>query len=366
MQKKTLLITGASGVVGSELTKKFFKDDRFEHVTILLRNKNSSEFKNSQKLKIIYGDITKKNLGLSKADYKNLTKRTESIIHCAADTKFSLPIDIARRVNYHGLVNIVGFVNNCNHIQKCAFISTAYVAGKRSGIIKENELEHSQGFVNTYEQSKYEAEALLNSYKRNFPLNIYRLSTIIGRASDGYVPKFDAIHLALKLYYNSLIPFIPASKNSTIDFISLDYATNSIFHIFNNKFKAGETYHIVAGNEKSLTIEDLINQTYSLFIKFNPGWSKKGIEKPAIVDLETFELMAKTTRQLKNPLLSQITKSMETFVPQLMYPKEFDNSKAENILEKADISAQPLSSYYGKVIKYCLTSNWGKKVYKEN
>ncbi len=50
------------------------------------------------------------------------------------------------------------------------YISTAYVAGNSRGIFDENSLDKGQGFSNSYERSKFEAELLLASFRPSFPL----------------------------------------------------------------------------------------------------------------------------------------------------------------------------------------------------
>ena len=43
-------------------------------------------------------------------------------------------------------------------LRRYNYISTCYVAGKRTGEIFETELEHDAGFRNYYEETKYLAE----------------------------------------------------------------------------------------------------------------------------------------------------------------------------------------------------------------
>lgn len=361
MKKQVLLITGASGLVGNGLVSKFLDQKEYDQIICLVHTKRS-KFSSSEKLKIMNGDVTLPNIGLSGREYKKLTNQITAIIHCAASVKFSLPLDEALKINYQGTVNITTLAYACSKLEKYAIISTAYIAGRRTGKIKETELEHNKGFVNTYEQSKYNAEIYLQEKSNTLPLNIYRLSTIIGQSIDGKVLQFNGIHFALKLYYHSLAPFIPAYPQSQVDFVSIDYVVDSIFYIFNNKFTSGKTYHIVSGRKKSFTISDLIDETYKVFEEHNPDWKKKAIEKPMLVNLSTFELFSKSTKELKNPVFLQVIKSIETFAPQLLYPKEFDSANTDDVLRNTKIEALPLREYYGKVVKYCLKTNWGRNV----
>ena len=50
-------------------------------------------------------------------------------------------------------------------------VSTAYVAGKRTALIREDELDCGQGFWNSYEKSKFDAEVLLTDQEIDWILD---------------------------------------------------------------------------------------------------------------------------------------------------------------------------------------------------
>jgi long-chain acyl-CoA synthetase len=361
--KQTLLITGANGMIGSELTKKLVQESLYDRIVALVHESRNNLPDQTKSFQVLKCDLTKSNLGLDLKEYSLLSKEVTAIIHSAANTKFSLPISRARKINYQGTVNICRFAQKCPRLEKFAFISTAYVAGKRTGLIKESDLHHNKGFVNTYEQSKYEAETFVEGLKNKLPINIYRLSTVVGKSEDGTVTNFNAVHLALKLYYHNLAPFIPANKTSFVDFVPLEFVVDSIYYIFNKRFQPGLNFHIVSGRENSLTVKDLINQTYEIFTHFNSGWLRNSIEKPSLVDIPTFRLISKSANELSNKVLIQVIRSIETFAPQLLYPKDFDHSHADKELINANIEVVPLDQYYHKIVEYCLKTNWGRKPY---
>ena len=49
------------------------------------------------------------------------------------------------------------------NLRSLAYVGTAYVAGERTDLVREDELAIGQGYRNTYEQTKAEAEALVRS-----------------------------------------------------------------------------------------------------------------------------------------------------------------------------------------------------------
>ena len=52
------------------------------------------------------------------------------------------------------------------------YFSTAYVAGKREGDLLETELIRPEGFKNHYEETKFEAERLVENIKNEVPLRL--------------------------------------------------------------------------------------------------------------------------------------------------------------------------------------------------
>src|ERR1700732_4694965 len=104
------------------------------------------------------GDLTKDRLGLPSPVYAGLAGSVDGIIHAAATTRFDLSLADARKANVLATKHLVRFAGRCRHLARFALLSTVFVSGRRQGRILESERVHTAGFVNTYEQSKYEAE----------------------------------------------------------------------------------------------------------------------------------------------------------------------------------------------------------------
>ena len=103
-------------------------------------------------------------LGLGDSTASRLRSQITTIVHAAGFTRFDGPSAVARQVNVDGLRNLLEFASACPRLDRFVALSTVYVAGRRSGRIAERELEHDNGFVNPYEESKDEAERLLRAW----------------------------------------------------------------------------------------------------------------------------------------------------------------------------------------------------------
>lgn len=361
MKQRVLFFTGASGTLGKELLEKLTESTYYAKI-VVLSHVNGIQTKNSRVISV-KGDITKKNLGLSTTLYRELQGTLTDILHAAANVSFSLPRSTAMKINFLGTKHITTFAEHCKNLQEYTYTSTVYVCGKRSGTIQEEELLKPTGFVNTYEESKYYAENFLQQKKDRLPIRIIRLSTIIGREADGTVTTFHGIHYALKLYFHSLAPFIPATPTSPVDLISLEYARDTTLALLHNPKSIGKTFHIVSGQENVMTIQEVVDASYAAFTKSASAWTSKTIEKPMFIDQETFSLFSDSARQLDNKIFLKVIESIETFAPQLLYPKNFEHTNTDLFLKGTGITAKPMQEYFGKIVGYCVLSNWGKKPY---
>ena len=66
-------------------------------------------------------------------------------------------------------------------------------AGGR-GLIREDELEHTAGFRNHYEESKYLAELSVEKLKSELPITIHRPAVVVGDSRTGEITKYDGIY----------------------------------------------------------------------------------------------------------------------------------------------------------------------------
>ena len=92
------------------------------------------------------GDITLPNLGLDNQNLKEIVPQIEVLWHLAAIYDLAVPRDIAWKVNVHGTTMVNDFVRTLPNLQRYMYFSTAYVAGTREGVLRENELIRPRAF----------------------------------------------------------------------------------------------------------------------------------------------------------------------------------------------------------------------------
>lgn len=353
--RETVFITGATGMIGHALLARICAEPTVEKVFVLARC--PSAVLSHAKIEAIQGDVELPDLGMGLSDRKHLTQSVTTIIHGAALTSFSSELAAARAVNVEGTEWMLQLATDCLRLRGFCHLSTVYVCGKRTGRICEMELEHDCGFVNFYEQSKYEAEQLVQSESHRLPASIIRLSTVLGDSASGEVSKMGGIHHAMRMMFHSLAPFVPGRKDSAVDLIPLDYAVESTVLLGLQKFAPHTTWHVCGGDD-ALSLGEFLTATVQLFYENRPAWRKRAIEMPAIVNLETFELFVKSVEEVGDSAIVNAVAALKHFVPQVAYPKHFDDRETQAMLKPSGIVRAPMRDFYPKVVRFLLENNW--------
>ena len=116
--------------------------------------------------RILEGDISLNDLGLTERDLELARAESTLIFHLAAAYDLAIARDLAMTVNVTGTRNVNRFARSLPNLRHYHYVSTCYVAGKRRGRILENQLQHNAGFRNYYEETKYLAEIEVDSLSR--------------------------------------------------------------------------------------------------------------------------------------------------------------------------------------------------------
>jgi nucleoside-diphosphate-sugar epimerase len=358
--RRTILVTGGSGTLGRALVARLAAADATAVVSLSRGAATSRAGDVPPNVRHLTGDVRAgATLGLPVTECDALRASVTHIVHCAADTTFNRPLAESRATNVDGTRSVLAFARQCPALQRVACFSTVYVAGRTTGCFGEDDVGGADGFVNNYEQSKAEMETLVREAMGDLPLAIYRLSTIIGDSRTGAVPGLNAIHHALRLLYQGLAPMVPGTETSLVDLIPVDFAARAAGQLFEQAFTPGATYHVCAGAAKSATLGALLDATMTAFERYRPAWRKRSIARPAIVDLNTYELFVRSVEEAGNQVLLQATRAVQAFAYQLAYPKIFDASRTQAALASSGMEVPAVLDYYDRVVRWCVETNWG-------
>ena len=190
----------------------------------------------------------------------------DAVWHFAADLRFEP--EVAAEVRENNLAGARRILEFCDKRRAALyFVSTAYVCGKRSGIIREDELLCGQAFRNEYESSKAEAESLARDWLRSHTGTILRPSIVLGDFSTGTTLSFHGVFQLLRWLHDfreHLLPRIGFSAESLralvirlpvsfpaplaetfVNLVDARYAASLMTELAERPQANGKTFHIV-------------------------------------------------------------------------------------------------------------------------
>lgn len=357
---RTMLVTGGTGAIGAKLVRLLSAAPAVDRIVVLTRTPSEprrqrllERWRATAAVPVGYLAGSLQTLALA-AD--GLRTDVTHIAHLAADTRFAAPADESRAANVDGTRAVLEFARTCPRLCALAVVSTAYVAGLRTGTVLESELAHETGFANPYEASKHEMELLARDAMRELPVSVYRPSLAIGEDRTGTVTSVNAFHSALRLMYGGFAPMIPGSAETPIDIISTGFAARAIQHAFTAAFEPGVTYQF-CGGRLAPTLGEVLDTAMRAMRDRRPAWRKRAIEPPALCDAATYDLFVRSVHDSGDPMMISATRAVESFARQLTSPKIFDTTLADAVLDNLVPRAHPLE-LCADVVGYCVENEW--------
>ena len=337
------LLTGATGLIGGDWLRAMVS--RGGERTFLVLTRSPELFLGWQLVQALGCDLTDGAIPIA----EEYLARVTEIVHCAADIRFGISLELARAANVEGTRRMLDVARRCPRLRKFAHVSSVYAAGKLEGDFAERRFPPHAAFFNSYQQSKYEAEELVLDESR-VPAAIFRLSSVIGN-SRGEVQQFNYFHQLLKMIPNSgPVPMMPGNPLAPVDLIPSDWAVAALDHLVEHSFEAGRIYHDCAGPSGSLAVRTLVDRAFHKF----------AMRPPRLVSRSDFERFAAEWTNGRSGVVGEMLRVLDRFLPHLALYQSFDNGRTRADLERAGIRMPAIESFYERIIDYCVLTNWGK------
>jgi nucleoside-diphosphate-sugar epimerase len=234
--RRTVLLTGASGVVGRALLRRL-RD--FDVVCLVHRSPVSGP-----SVTAVPGDIARPMLGLAGRAYAELAARVDAVIHCAAVTDFNRTDGSLEATNITGTEHVAAFAAAAKAV--LYHVSTAFVHTTADG-------ERGRTAIG-YASSKSAAEQIVRTSGVRHV--ILRPSVVIGDSDTGEIAAFQGLHQVAAGLFAGIVPMIPFDPGWPIDFVPADVVADTIACAVENRVSEGEFW--ISAGEKALSLDEAV------------------------------------------------------------------------------------------------------------
>lgn len=378
-----ILLTGGTGFLGSHIGAELLR--RGHEVTFLARGDRSLSAAERvdrvlrwhgvapaarQRAHVVAGEITEPGLGIEPNARRSLRGEIRQIIHCASDTSFAeRQREQVTAANVDGMRHLLDFAveSTCPSLHH---LSTAYVAGRHSGLCRE-ELVRDAIFYNVYEETKCTGEWLAweTCHAEGIRLTIYRPSIVYGHSRTGRTFRFNALyypprvaHMLKKLYETDIrerggtrakemgvriepdgslyLPVrIAVQDGGGLNLIPVDYFVAAFFAIMEKG--EGGIYHIV--NEQAKGIEELMGYIGTWF----------GLSGLRACPSGAYD------RSSRNALEILVDEYLAAYSSYMRDTRIFDTARAGPVLEERGIACPELDySVFSRCMAYAVQVDW--------
>jgi long-chain acyl-CoA synthetase len=347
----TILITGATGFLGTQIARRIIKETDHSMVA-LVRADNDEKAKQrllriwwdwpelanavGDRVEIFKGNISDERLGLEESTYKTLIKKTDYIIHTAADMRLDGPIDELRRANVQGTANILKLaktVHKDHGLTRLSHVSTAYVAGGRKGDVPEDTLSDEYGFSSPYELSKFEGEKLVQAAKKELPISVFRPGMVVGDSKTGEIKNFNTLYFPLRLYFKGQMRIFPVKPSLKVNLIPVDYVADAVTKLTFEPKAKGLNFHLTAPYESLPTAKE--------FIYAARKWAEKNLDvrlpRPYFIPMTTGATRGRyKTQKVIQPKRKGFLNALIILAPYFNENRRFKRDNVDRLFGKYD------------------------------
>jgi thioester reductase-like protein len=345
---ETIFVTGFPGFIAGRLVERLAREGaRFlllvqpafagrarEEIARLTGQTGASP----ESFRVMEGDITREDLGLSASDSEEARREATALFHLAAVYDLAVSRELGGRVNVEGTRNVNRFARGLPKLRRYHYVSTCYVAGRRTGRILESELRHDAGFRNYYEETKYLAELEVDALKAELPVTIYRPSVVCGDSQTGETAKYDGVYYLinyLRMFPRALSLANIGNRDVRLNVVPVDFVVEAMAALARDDAAAGATVQLA--DPAPLTTEEL----FDVFSRELAGRdSLFTIPAPVV----------RTTLSL--PLNEKITGLPRVGVPYFFLDQTYDTARATSLLAPHGVACQRFPDYVPALLDF--------------
>ena len=345
-------LTGGTGFIGRFLVEKLLA--RGGTVHLLVREQSAGKLDalrerwgvDESRVKAVFGDLTRENLGIDAKTLKALTGKVDHFFHLAAVYDMDADEAAQQATNIDGTraaVNAAGAMK-AKHFHH---VSSIAAAGLFKGTFREDMFEEAEKLDHPYLMTKHISEKVVRE-ECKVPFRIYRPGMVVGHSETGEMDKIDGPYYFFKMIQKirrTLPQWVPTIgvEGGRLNIVPVDFVVDAMDHIAHLEGEDGKCFHLV--DSDPYKVGEILN------IFCEAGHAPKMAMR---IDSRMFGFVPPFIRQsLKNlPPIKRLTSAVldDMGIPRsvlsfINYPTRFDARETERALKGTGIEVPRLESY---------------------
>lgn len=270
---RRILLTGATGFLGSHLLASLVRRQQFERIHVLVRATDAAAARQRlcatfeanridpallTAVTPIAADLVPSELGLRHDDYRVLADSVDAVYHAAADISYVRPYSAVKKPNVEGTRNVLRFAScgakkHVHHVSSLGIYGAAWTLLGCSQVDEQLDIDRVAPILdieNGYVKAKWVAERLVrHAREAGLAVSVYRPGFIQGRADIGLCNIGDLFcRLLIGCVQLGMYPHFPEKYWLPVP---VDYVADAIAHI-GTSCAAGGSYNLTVDREGEL------------------------------------------------------------------------------------------------------------------
>jgi nucleoside-diphosphate-sugar epimerase len=234
----TILITGASGVVGRAVAAELA-----DHHVIGLAHCEHDVVEVDE---VIPTDLTQPLFGLARSEWEALAGKVDAIVHSAALTEWGKPYELYQALNVDGTARVIELAERAS--APVHYVGTCFVRAIEQGGF---DALRPGNVVRPYIRSKLAAERLLA--ESGLPHTIFRPPNLVGDSRTGASLRPQIVQAMSDWICRGKAPYFPLHAGNLVDMVPLDVLAIAVARVV-EAGDVGRLYWVTYG-ETALTAE---------------------------------------------------------------------------------------------------------------
>lgn len=287
-RRRTIVLTGASGVVGRALLPELA-----DHELICLVNRGTLAGYQA----VVRADVTQPRLGLERVAYADLVRRADWVIHAAAVTDWAAPTERIRSANVDGTRNVLELARAAQ--APLYHLSTAFVAALDPDAPLALPPEH---LIVDYVTSKRDAERLVRD--SGLPVTIIRPTNLIGDSRTGQIARNQIVQQVIGFVCRGKVPLFPTRRDARLDIVPQDVLAKAVAGLVRTGETGGDYW--LAYGERTFTVLRALELCVDLMQEIG-----RPVQLPRIVDPDALDADSEAIDSLAPPARAFFARLLE-------------------------------------------------------